>query len=244
MDEQNKTFENSHGETLPLPQMRVIGHIYTDFPTKFGIPRQSGLVSSVGVIVFDKAYRSPDALRGIEDFSHLWLLWLFSEAIRAGDGEAFTPTVRPPRLGGNTRMGVFATRSPFRPNPIGLSSVKLEGIETGEEGDLRLVVSGADLMNGTPILDIKPYLPFTDSHPDAVGGFADEKLSYRLKVEFPDELLVRIPTEKRSAILEILAEDPRPAYQKDPDRIYGFPFAGHEICFRVAEETLTVLHVE
>ena len=239
------TFENSHGETLPLPELRVIAHIYTDFPTKFGIPRQSGLAASLpGVIVFEKPYRNPDALRGITDFSHLWLLWLFSDAIRKDTGETFTPTVRPPRLGGNTRMGVFATRSPFRPNPIGLSSVKLEGIETGEDGDLRLLVSGADLMNGTPILDIKPYLPFTDSHPDAVGGFADEKRDYRLKVDFPAPLLAILPAEKHAAILEILAEDPRPAYQKDPDRVYGFPFAGHEICFSVKDDTLTVLHIE
>ena len=240
--EETTLFENSRGETVPTPPLRVIAHIYTDFPTKFGIPRQSGLVSSEGVIVFEKPYRNPDALRGITDYSHLWLLWLFSEAVREGD--AFTPTVRPPRLGGNTRMGVFATRSPFRPNPIGLSSVKLERIETGEEGDLRLVVSGADLMNGTPILDVKPYLPYTDSHPNAVGGFADEKLSYRLEVEFPTELLAVLPTEKHAAILEILAEDPRPAYQKDPDRVYGFAYAGHEICFTVRDGVLTVLHVE
>lgn len=241
----NSTFENSRGEKLPLPVYRVIGHIYTDFPTKFGIPRQSGLASSLcGIIRFEKAYRNPDALRGIEDFSHLWLLWLFSEAIRENDGENFTPTVRPPRLGGNAKMGVFATRSPFRPNPIGLSSVKLECVRTEENGETVLVVSGADLMNGTPILDIKPYLPFTDAHPDAVGGFADEKLDYRLKVNFPKELLEKLPADKHSSILEILSEDPRPAYQKDPDRVYGFPFAGHEICFSVKDATLTVVWVE
>lgn len=241
---QNGTFENSRGEALPLPTLRVIGHIYTDFPTKFGIPRQSGLTTLPSVIVFDKPYNNPDALRGITEFSHLWLLWLFSEAVREGDAETFNPTVRPPRLGGNVRMGVFATRSPFRPNPIGLSSVKLEGVETAEDGSLRLIVSGADLMNGTPILDVKPYLPFTDAHPDAVGGFADERLAYHLDVKFPEELLALIPAEKRSALLELLAEDPRPAYQKDPDRVYGFPFAGHEICFSVREGVLTVLHVE
>lgn len=240
-----ETFENSRGEELPLPTYRVIGHIYTDFPTKFGIPRQSGLASSLtGVIRFTKAYQNPDALRGIEDFSHLWLLWLFSEAVREGDGDRFTPTVRPPRLGGNAKMGVFATRSPFRPNPIGLSSVKLLGVQTEESGESVLVVSGADLMDGTPILDIKPYLPFTDAHPDAVGGFADEKFGYRLKVEFPRELLEKLPTDKHEAILEILAEDPRPAYQNDPTRVYGFPFAGREICFRVENDTLTVVWVE
>lgn len=242
---QNTTFENSRGETLSLPTYRVIGHIYTDFPTKFGIPRQSGLASSLtGVIRFTSAYRNPDALRGIEDFSHLWLLWLFSEAVREGDCERFTPTVRPPRLGGNEKKGVFATRSPFRPNPIGLSSVKLEGIRIEENGEAVLIVSGADLMNGTPILDIKPYLPFTDSHPDAVGGFADKRFEYRLEVAFPDELLSKLPKDKHAAILEILAEDPRPAYQDDPDRVYGFPFAGHEICFTVKDGTLTVLWVE
>jgi len=240
-----KVFENSRGEELPLPAYRVIGHIYTDFPTKFGIPRQSGLASSLtGVIRFTKEYQNPDALRGIEDFSHLWLLWLFSEAVREGDGEHFTPTVRPPRLGGNTKMGVFATRSPFRPNPIGLSSVKLLGVRTEENGETVLVVSGADLMNGTPIYDIKPYLPYTDSHPDAIGGFADEKFDYRLKVEFPQELLEKLPKDKHSSILEILSEDPRPAYQNDPERVYGFPFAGHEICFRVENGTLTVVWVE
>ena len=243
--EQNTTFENSRGEELLLPTYRVIGHIYTDFPTKFGIPRQSGLASSLtGVIRFTSTYRNPDALRGIEDFSHLWLLWLFSEAVREGNSDRFTPTVRPPRLGGNEKIGVFATRSPFRPNPIGLSSVKLEEIRIEENGEAVLVVSGADLMDGTPILDIKPYLPFTDSHPDAVGGFADKRFDYRLKVVFPDELLLKLPKDKHAAILEILKEDPRPAYQNDPDRVYGFPFAGHEICFTVKDDTLTVQWVE
>lgn len=238
------SFENTHGETVALPRLRIIARIYTDFPTKFGIPRQSGLCDLPAVIEFEKPFRNPDALRGITDYSHLWLLWLFSEAIREGDEESFTPTVRPPRLGGNTRMGVFATRSPFRPNPIGLSSVKLLGTDTDESGNLRLLVSGADLMNGTPILDIKPYLPFTDAHPDAVGGFADARFSYRLKVDFPEPLLQILPEDRRDALLEILAEDPRPSYQKDPDRVYGFPFAGHEICFSVRDDVLTVLHVE
>ncbi|MBO5269788.1 MAG: tRNA (N6-threonylcarbamoyladenosine(37)-N6)-methyltransferase TrmO [Clostridia bacterium] len=238
------SFENTHGETVALPRLRIIARIYTDFPTKFGIPRQSGLCDLPAVIEFEKPFRNPDALRGITDYSHLWLLWLFSEAIREGDGDSFTPTVRPPRLGGNTRMGVFATRSPFRPNPIGLSSVKLLGTDTDESGNLRLLVSGADLMNGTPILDIKPYLPFTDAHPDAVGGFADARFSYRLKVDFPESLLQILPEDRRDAVLEILAEDPRPSYQKDPERVYGFPFAGHEICFSVRDDVLTVLHVE
>ena len=244
MEEKN-SFTNIHGEEFPLPSYRVIGHIYTDFPTKFGIPRQSGLASSLtGIIRFTGAYRNPDALRGIEEFSHLWLLWLFSETIREGDEARFIPTVRPPRLGGNERMGVFATRSPFRPNPIGLSSVRLEEVRTEKSGETVLIVSGADLMNGTPILDIKPYLPFTDSHPDAVGGFANKHLSYQLDVVFPEELLTKLPKEKHDSILEILREDPRPAYQNDPERVYGFSFSGHEICFRVEDNTLTVVWVE
>lgn len=239
------TFENSRGEEIAIPPLRIIARIHTDFPTKFGIPRQSGLVPNLcGVIRFEKPYRSPDALRGITEFSHLWLLWLFSEAVRAEDVEVFTPTVRPPRLGGNTRMGVFSTRSPYRPNPIGLSSVKLESVETDADGSSLLLVSGADLMDGTPILDIKPYLPFTDAHPDAVGGFADEHLSDRLAVDFPQELLLKIPEDRRTALLEILAEDPRPAYQKDPSRIYGFPFAEWEIRFRVEGNTLSVLSAD
>lgn len=237
-------FRDLRGEVHSTPPLRVIGHIYTDFPTKFGIPRQSGLASSIcGVIRFLPKYRNPDALRGIKDYSHLWLLWLFSEAVRE-DAEEFVPTVRPPRLGGNARMGVFATRSPYRPNPIGLSSVKLEEVRVEESGETVLVVSGVDLLDGTPILDIKPYLPFTDVHTDAIGGFADEKLSYRLRVDFPAELLEKLPPDKREAATEILAEDPRPAYQKDPDRVYGFPFAGHEICFSVKDGVLTVVWVE
>ena len=231
------------GEGMQTPPLRVIGYIRTDFPTKFGIPRQSGLAASLrGEIHFLPKYRNPDALRGITEFSHLWLLWLFSEAVREGD--EFIPTVRPPRLGGNTRVGVFATRSPFRPNPIGLSSVKLEGVEVKENGETVLVVSGADLMDGTPILDVKPYLAFTDAHPDAVGGFADARLSYHLSVDFPEELLLRIPEERREALLEILAEDPRPAYQRDAERVYGLPFAGFEIRFRVDGDRLFVESVE
>ena len=221
--------------------MQIIARIKSDFPEKFGIPRQSGLVENLeATIVFEPEFRNADALRGLEDFSHLWLIWQFSKAVR----QEWSPTVRPPRLGGNTRMGVFATRSPFRPNAIGLSSVKILGIEHTEQYGTVIRVGGADLMDGTPIFDIKPYVPYSDCHPDAIGGFADEKRDYRLKVDFPAPLLAVLPTEKHAAILEILAEDPRPAYQKDPDRVYGFPFAGHEICFSVKDDTLTVLHIE
>lgn len=216
----------------------VLARIHSDFPTKFGIPRQSGLSGNLlSKIVFEPEFRSPDALRGLDGFSHLWLIWQFS-AVRP----TWSPTVRPPRLGGNRRMGVFATRSPFRPNPIGLSSVRLEHIEydTGE-GPV-LTVSGADLMDGTPILDIKPYLPFTDSHPDASSGFAEPKRG-RLRIVFPDALLRLIPPEKREGLLCVLAEDPRPAYQDDPERVYGFAFAGLDIRFAVSGGVLTVCSV-
>ncbi len=220
--------------------MKTVAHIYTDFDTKFGLPRQSGLADLPGKIVFEKAYRVPEAFRGLEEYSHIWLLWEFSEAKRAD----WSPTVRPPRLGGNKRMGVFATRSPFRPNPVGLSSVKLEKIEfTKNEGPV-LWVSGVDLMNGTPVYDIKPYLPFTDSHPDAIGGFADEKKGYALQVEFPPELLAGIPVAKQAALLELLAQDPRPQYIDDPARVYGFAYAGTEVRFTVTGGTLTVVGVE
>lgn len=219
-------------------ELKIIAHIKTDFKTKFGIPRQSGLTDLEGLIVFEPEYRNDDALRGIEDFSHLWLIWNFSKAERDG----WSPTVRPPRLGGNKRVGVFATRSPFRPNAIGLSSVKLLGtVKTAEGTALR--VSGADLMDGTPIYDIKPYLPYTDSHPDAVGGFADEKLKDNLEVDFPPELLNKIPENKKSALLELLSEDPRPHYINDSERIYGFEFADFEIKFKVKNTTLTVVEV-
>lgn len=221
-------------------EMRPIAFIRTDFPTKFGIPRQGGLIESLhAVIVFEPEFRNPDALRGIEEFSHLWLLWQFSAALR----DHWSPTVRPPRLGGNVKKGVFATRSPFRPNPIGLSVVKLDGVEQTEEG-MVLQVSGADLMDGTPIYDIKPYLPHIDAIPDAAGGFARTVSHYALAVEFPEELLTKLPFEKREAVIAVLESDPRPSYQKDPDRIYGFPFAGFEIKFRVAGEILTVCSVE
>ena len=217
-------------------EMKPIARIRTPFPTKFGIPRQSGILDMLeSRIVFEKEYRVKDALRGLEDFSHIWLLWVFSEAVR----EEWSPTVRPPRLGGNTRMGVFATRSPFRPNPIGLSCVKLLRIEENE-----LVVAGADLMDGTPILDIKPYLPFTDARPEASGGFAEPLREYALEVVFPEELLAKVPLQYRAPLREILAQDPRPAYQQDPERVYGFPFADMEIRFTVREGVLTVVSVE
>lgn len=220
-------------------QMKVIARIQSDFPTKFGIPRQSGIVPVVSTIVFEPEYRVDDALRGIEGYSHLWLIWEFSQAVR----EDWSPTVRPPRLGGNTRMGVFATRSPFRPNPIGLSSVKLVGMEKTEEGTV-LLVEGADLCDGTPILDIKPYLPFTDSHPDAVGGFSDPVREKELGVEISPDLLQRVPENKRDALKKVLAHDPRPSYQHDPERVYGMQFAGMEVKFRVDGDLLTVTGVE
>lgn len=219
-------------------ELKVIARIETDFKTKFGIPRQSGLVDLEGLIIFEPEYRNEAALRGIEDFSHLWLIWSFSKAEREG----WSPTVRPPRLGGNKRLGVFATRSPFRPNPIGLSSVRLLGTVKTEKG-LALRVSGADLLNGTPIYDIKPYLPYTDSHPNAVGGFADERLNDALEVDFPSELLTQIPENKRSALSELLSEDPRPHYISDDKRIYGFEFAELEIKFKVKNNILTVVEV-
>lgn len=220
--------------------MKVIAKIYTDFKEKFGIPRQSGLVSTLeSKIVFEPKYRNSDALRGIEEYSHLWILWKFSEV---PENEKFNPTVRPPRLGGNKKMGVFATRSPYRPNPIGLSSVKLLRLEETDEGTV-LIVSGADMLNGTPIYDIKPYLPYTDIHSDAVGGFADEKLSYKLEVEFPEELLIKIPESKREGLIELLSEDPRPSYIEDSERVYGFNFSEFEIKFKVKEDKLRVTAV-
>ena len=220
-------------------QIKVIARIRSDFPTKFGIPRQSGIVPVISTIVFEPEYRVDEALRGIEGYSHLWLIWEFSQAVR----EDWSPTVRPPRLGGNTRMGVFAPRSPFRPNPIGLSSVKLVGIEKTEQGTV-LLVEGADLCDGTPILDIKPYLPFTDSHPDAVGGFSDPVREKELAVEIPPELLQIVPEQKRDALQKVLAHDPRPSYQHDPERVYGMAFAGMEVKFRVDGQQLTVTGIQ
>lgn len=226
--------------------MQPIAHIQNDFDTKFGIPRQSGLVeSSISTIVFEPEFRSPEALRGITEFSHLWLIWEFSEVKKTYDSGVahWSPTVRPPRLGGNTRVGVFATRSPFRPNPIGLSCVRLAEVKYHPTFGQTLLIQGADLMNGTPIYDIKPYLPYVDAHPDAVGGFAEEKKWYHLKINCPDELLARLPEESRAALPELLAQDPRPSYQKDPERVYGFSYAGHEIQFQVRDGLLTVLHI-
>ena len=221
-------------------QIHVIARMHSDFATKFGIPRQSGLVEELrSTIVFEPEFRNPDALRGIEDFSHLWLIWQFSEAVRTG----WSPTVRPPRLGGNTRMGVFATRSPFRPNNLGLSSVKLLGVEHTAEFGTVLHVGGADLMDGTPIFDIKPYIAYGDSHPEARGGFTDTAGEFLLKVEFPQALLELLPEEKREAAIGVLSHDPRPSYQRKPERIYGLPFAGFDIRFRVEEKTLTVVEV-
>ena len=218
--------------------IKVIARIRSDFRTKFGVPRQSGLVEALRAeIVFEPEFRNPDALRGIEGFSHLWLVWQFSATVR----EDWSPTVRPPRLGGNVRMGVFATRSPFRPNPIGLSCVRLEGVEQRTEGPV-LIVSGADLMDGTPIYDIKPYLPYADCKADAAGGFAPQRAE-ELAVEFPPELLARVPEDKRAALTGVLAQDPRPHYQSDPARIYGMSFAGIEVRFRVADGVLTVVEL-
>ena len=221
--------------------MRVIARLRSDFPTKFGIPRQSGLVESLQArIVFEPEFRNPDALRGIDGFSHLWLIWQFSGAVREG----WSPTVRPPRLGGNVRMGVFATRSPFRPNAIGLSSVKLEGVDLHTDEGPVLFVSGADMMDGTPIFDIKPYLPHVDAHPDALRGFASAQSEKRLSVSFPQELLERVPQEKRESLTGVLAQDPRPAYQDEPDRLYGMTYAGLEVRFTVSAGSLTVREVE
>ncbi len=218
----------------------VIARIHTDFPTKFGIPRQSGLIHDLKAeIVFEPEYRNPDALRGIEAFSHIWLLWEFSEAVR----DEWSPTVRPPRLGGNKRMGVFATRSPFRPNAVGLSSVRLEAVELHTNRGPILHVSGADLMDGTPIYDIKPYLAFADSHPEATGGFTDQTKEYALEVEIPDTILQRVNKDKREALKAVLAHDPRPSYQNDPERVYGMEFAGYEVKFRVAEGVLSVIDI-
>ena len=225
-------------ETVP---MKIIARIHSDFPSKFGIPRQSGLVEELKAeLVFEPEYRNPEALRGIEGFSHIWLIWLFSEAVRA----SWSPTVRPPRLGGNTRMGVFATRSPFRPNPIGLSAVRLDGIRRDETLGQVLLVSGADLMDGTPILDIKPYLPFADSYPQASGGFTGQKIDGPLKVEVSQPLLAQVPKEHRQALLGVLAQDPRPSYHTDPQRVYGMEFAGLEVRFSVQNDVLTVLTIK
>ncbi|MBO5019113.1 MAG: tRNA (N6-threonylcarbamoyladenosine(37)-N6)-methyltransferase TrmO [Clostridia bacterium] len=221
--------------------LKIIARIKTDFPTKFGIPRQSGLIPELqGKIIFEPEYRKPEALRGIDGYSHLWLLWDFSEV----SAENWSPTVRPPRLGGNKRMGVFATRSPYRPNPIGLSSVKLEKITEDPKLGTILHISGADLMNGTPIYDIKPYIAYTDSHPDATGGFSDDVFENTLSVDFPDNLKNQLSEMQINALLKILESDPRPAYKADGDRIYSFEFGDFNIKFSVNQNILTVLSVE
>lgn len=221
--------------------MKVIARIKTDFPGKFGIPRQSGLIEElVGTIIFEKEFRVDEALRGIEEFSHLWLIWGFSENRR----DSWSPTVRPPRLGGNKRVGVFATRSSFRPNGLGLSSVKLIGLEKTKDFGTVLKVSGADLMDGTPIYDIKPYLSFTDSHPDAKAGFAGEVFSYELEVLIPEEMKKTIDEEKIDALIKILKSDPRPSYQEDEERIYSFEFADMHIEFSVKENLLKVENIK
>lgn len=220
--------------------MEIIAHIYTDFTEKFGIPRQSGLVEELeGKIVFEPPYRNPDAFQGLEEFSHIWILWQFSEHTK----KQWSATVKPPRLGGNRKKGVFATRSPFRPNHIGLSSVRLEKIEyTDKEGPV-LYVRGADLLSETPILDIKPYLAYTDSHPEATSGFAAKGMEHMLRVEFGEGLLQLIPEDKREALIRVLAQDPRPAYQNEPDRHYGVAFAGFDVHFHVRDDVLEVYEI-
>ncbi|NLZ82889.1 MAG: tRNA (N6-threonylcarbamoyladenosine(37)-N6)-methyltransferase TrmO [Clostridiales bacterium] len=221
-------------------QMKYIGRIHTDFPSKFGIPRQSGLVKSLkGIIVFEEEFRNPDALRGLKGFSHIWIIWEFSKAVR----ETWSPMVKPPRLGGNTRMGVFATRSPYRPNPIGLSSVKLDSIEIHPDLGPILHVSGADIMDDTPIYDIKPYLSYSDCHPEAMGGYVDNLDEFQLKVNFPDHWIKLIPYDKREALIDTLSHDPRPSYQNDSDRIYGLYFGEFDVRFTVSEDVLTVCEV-
>ena len=219
----------------------IIARMHSDFDQKFGIPRQSGLVEELeSTIVFEPEFRNPDALRGLEGFSHLWIVWEFSKARREG----WSPTVRPPRLGGNQRLGVFATRSPFRPNPIGLSCVKLVGVEQTEEYGWVIRVAGADLLNGTPIYDIKPYLPYADCKPEAIGGFASAPKEATLTVHIPGEFVEKIPAEKLEAVRGVLAQDPRPSYQDDPERVYGMGFGGMEIKFKVDGDNLTVCGVE
>lgn len=236
-------------------EMNIIARIHTDFPEKFGIPRQSGLVTGLPArIVFEKEYRRPEAVRGLEGFTHLWLIWYFSENGRRGaghggaEGQGWSATVRPPRLGGNRRVGVFATRSPFRPNPVGLSAVRLLGVELeGPEAPV-LIVDGADLMDGTPIFDIKPYLPFADSIPDAADGFAGDVKENRLRVEIPDDVRVQLerilPPEKLKALAELLAQSPVPGYKDDAERVYGLSFAGTEVKFKIEGGVLTVLGAE
>ena len=220
--------------------MKVIAHIYTDFPEKFGIPRQSGLIPELtGKIVFEPEYRNAEAVRGLDGFDYIWLIWQFQGTER----EHWSATVKPPRLGGKKKMGVFATRAPFRPNPIGLSSVKLTEIQYTEEGPV-LLVSGIDLKSGTPIFDIKPYLPYVDAHPEARDGFAEAVKEYRLQVEFPEEILGKIPKEKQSALIQVLDQDPRPSVQRQQQKEYGVSFAGYNVRFTVEGDVLQVVSVE
>ena len=221
-------------------EMQIIARIRTPFAEKFGVPRQSGLAPTEGIIVFEPAFRRADAVRGLEGFSHLWLIWVFDRAVR----QSWSPTVRPPRLGGNQRMGVFATRSPFRPNPIGLSCVALSGVEPNTPDGPVLHVRGADLVDGTPILDIKPYLPYCDAKPDATGGFTDGLSAKALTVDCPPALLERLPETDRPGLLAVLANDPRPRYQNDSQRLYGLTYAGHNVTFRVEGDKVTVVGVE
>ena len=222
-------------------EMQIIARMKSDFPTKFGIPRQSGLVDTLrSTVIFEPQFRNTDALRGLDGYSHLWLIWQFSEAVRS----EWSPTVRPPRLGGNTRMGVFATRSPFRPNAIGLSSVKLLGLEETKTHGTVIHVAGADLMDGTPILDIKPYIPYTDAHMDAIGGFTDQADDFLLQVNCSQALLRTVPKDKQAALLDVLSHDPRPTYQKDSDRIYGMDFAGFNVRFTVNDGLLQIIQIE
>ncbi|MBO5411261.1 MAG: tRNA (N6-threonylcarbamoyladenosine(37)-N6)-methyltransferase TrmO [Clostridia bacterium] len=223
-------------------EIKPIAYIRNDFTSKFGIPRQSGIAEEIeSVIVFEKEYRNPDALRGIEEFSHLWLIWEFSENKQSDE---WSPTVRPPKLGGNVRKGVFATRSPFRPNPLGLSCVKLIGTKKNEENGTVIIISGADLMNGTPIYDIKPYVPYSDSHPEASAGFAVDEAAAALSVKIPQEVLSDFPENKLSALSAVLSQDPRPGYHHSPERLYGLEFAGYDVRFRVDGNVLTVCEIE
>ena len=223
-------------------EYKTVAHIYTDFEDKFGIPRQSNLVPDLkGQIVFTKEYRNPDALRGLEGYDYIWLIWIFSEV---PDTDGWSPTVRPPRLGGNARVGVFASRSPYRPNPVGLSSVKLDRIEWDSPRGPVLHVSGVDILSGTPIIDIKPYQTHSDAHPEARAGFADRFRDYSLQVECPGSLLERIPEEKRQALLKVLSHDPRPGYQKEESRVYGMSYAGFNVKFQVSDSLLTVTEIE
>lgn len=225
---------------MPTYTFNPIARIRSDYTSKFGIPRQSGLAGTQAEICFEPEYAIPDAVRGLSGFSHLWILWIFSESADKG----WHPTVRPPRLGGNERVGVFASRSPFRPNPVGLSCVKLTGIEIRKGSGPVLHIQGADLMDGTPIIDIKPYIPYCDCHPEASEGFTGQRSFHRLEVFCPEKLLAKIPDAKRAGLLETLSQDPRPSYHCDPDRIYGMPYAGWEVRFRVSGDSLTVISVE